>query len=280
MIEKVREQTATLVNGISAELSGGGHLDAATRLEQAWMAYRVSCTLSGWFGGQSFGWIALGEVFDAIRELNERTAEAHVIADILDISHIATMYALHYLSSGQPAITRRVESIHALHVELQTPLMRLIRPGAELKGPRLRHQSMLPSGNDLQLSLHPQLAQSIQRGAEPLGQGRSALGVGQCPERRGDGLADSEDVVEELSGVPPAAEEPDATMLVAEPIGPRLQRSARRRWYHCCVQEVCEGLTREGRGAFDCQLALIGDPEEVTAHAVKEVYRLVLGLAV
>ncbi|TFY54171.1 hypothetical protein EVJ58_g9015 [Rhodofomes roseus] len=75
MIEKVREQTATLVNGISAELSGGGHLDAATRLEQAWMAYRVSCTLSGWFGGQSFGWIALGEVFDAIRELNERTAE-------------------------------------------------------------------------------------------------------------------------------------------------------------------------------------------------------------
>ncbi|KAH9829378.1 RNA dependent RNA polymerase-domain-containing protein [Rhodofomes roseus] len=60
MIEKVREQTATLVNGISAELSGGGHLDAATRLEQAWMAYRVSCTLSGWFGGQSFAWIALG----------------------------------------------------------------------------------------------------------------------------------------------------------------------------------------------------------------------------
>ncbi|KAH9916868.1 RNA dependent RNA polymerase-domain-containing protein [Fomitopsis serialis] len=75
IVAKVREQTATLVNGICAELSGDGQADAPTHLKQAWTAYRLSCTLSKWFGGQSFGWIALGEVFDAIREIKEKREE-------------------------------------------------------------------------------------------------------------------------------------------------------------------------------------------------------------
>ena len=71
MIAKMREQTATLVNSICAELSGNGEAKPVDHLKQAWAAYRVSCALSRWFGGQSFGWIALGEIFDAIREIKE-----------------------------------------------------------------------------------------------------------------------------------------------------------------------------------------------------------------
>ncbi|KAH9916863.1 RNA dependent RNA polymerase-domain-containing protein [Fomitopsis serialis] len=76
MTAKLREQTATLVNGICAELSGDEGIAPSTHLKQAWTAYRVSCTLSGWFGGQSFGWIALGELFDAIREVQEEDRES------------------------------------------------------------------------------------------------------------------------------------------------------------------------------------------------------------
>lgn len=71
---KMREQTATLVNSICAELSRDGQIRAVGHLEAAWAAYRVSCTLSRWFGGQSFGWIALREIFDAIREIGEDAA--------------------------------------------------------------------------------------------------------------------------------------------------------------------------------------------------------------
>ncbi|KZT63305.1 RdRP-domain-containing protein [Daedalea quercina L-15889] len=71
MIAHLREQTTTLVNGICAELSDDGHLSPSECLAQAWTAYRVSCTLSERFGGQSFGWIALGEIFDAIQGIKE-----------------------------------------------------------------------------------------------------------------------------------------------------------------------------------------------------------------
>ncbi|TFY61265.1 hypothetical protein EVJ58_g4622 [Rhodofomes roseus] len=76
MIAKVREQTTTLVNGICAELSGVEGAGPSTHLMQAWTAYRVSCTLSERFGGQSFGWIALGEIFDAIREIEEQKEDS------------------------------------------------------------------------------------------------------------------------------------------------------------------------------------------------------------
>ena len=75
MTAKMREQSATLVNGICAELSGNGEMEPVEHLRQGWAAYRVSCALSRWFGGQSFGWIALGEIFDAIREIKEEEEE-------------------------------------------------------------------------------------------------------------------------------------------------------------------------------------------------------------
>lgn len=82
MTAKMREQTATLVNGVCAELSRGGQITSRDHLKLAWVAYRMSCTLSRWFGGQSFGWVALGEIFDAIREINEDSEQESAAAGV------------------------------------------------------------------------------------------------------------------------------------------------------------------------------------------------------
>ncbi|KIM48044.1 hypothetical protein M413DRAFT_22601 [Hebeloma cylindrosporum] len=67
MMAKLREATDVLVRGIKEQLGEGAYL------ERAWMAWELSITQTQRkeFGAQSFGWIALGAIFDAIRELRE-----------------------------------------------------------------------------------------------------------------------------------------------------------------------------------------------------------------
>ena len=68
MMAKLRESTDVLVRGIREELAEGA---STTYLQRAWMAWELSITQEKEFGAQSFGWVALGAIFDAIRELKE-----------------------------------------------------------------------------------------------------------------------------------------------------------------------------------------------------------------
>lgn len=68
MMAKLREKTDILVRGIREGLGEGV---STTYLERAWMAWELSVTRRKDFGAQSFGWVALGAIFDAIRELKE-----------------------------------------------------------------------------------------------------------------------------------------------------------------------------------------------------------------
>lgn len=70
MMAKLREDTDVLVRGIREGLGEGA---STTYLERAWMAWELSVTQTRIkeFGAQSFGWVALGAIFDAIRELKE-----------------------------------------------------------------------------------------------------------------------------------------------------------------------------------------------------------------
>lgn len=67
LVNRLRQQTAILVDSVCFEMSADH--DTLVRLRRAWTAYRMSCTLAQWFGGQSFRWIALGEVFNAVRRV-------------------------------------------------------------------------------------------------------------------------------------------------------------------------------------------------------------------
>ncbi|TCD63993.1 hypothetical protein EIP91_004695 [Steccherinum ochraceum] len=65
-ISKLREQTNALVQGVAHQLEGEIGTLPEKSLERAWVAYRLS-QLTEYFGAKSFRWIALRQVFDAIR---------------------------------------------------------------------------------------------------------------------------------------------------------------------------------------------------------------------
>jgi len=71
MMAKLRESTDVLVRGIREELIGDVDVQAYRYLERAWMAWEISVTQTRRkeFGAQSFGWVALGAIFDAVREI-------------------------------------------------------------------------------------------------------------------------------------------------------------------------------------------------------------------
>jgi hypothetical protein len=71
MMAKLRESTDVLVRGIREGLRGDVDVEVEAYLERAWMAWELSVrqTQRKEFGAQSFGWVALGAIFDAIREI-------------------------------------------------------------------------------------------------------------------------------------------------------------------------------------------------------------------
>lgn len=46
--------------------------DICDWLTRAWTAWEISCEMEDSFGARSFGWIALGGIFDAIAEIESR----------------------------------------------------------------------------------------------------------------------------------------------------------------------------------------------------------------
>lgn len=77
LTSKLREQTDILVRGIREELAGNSDTPREDFLERAWLAWKLSRAKRGVFGGESFGWLALGAIFEAIKEIeDEQQAEA------------------------------------------------------------------------------------------------------------------------------------------------------------------------------------------------------------
>ncbi|PCH33549.1 RdRP-domain-containing protein [Wolfiporia cocos MD-104 SS10] len=67
----LREQTSNLVSAVRAEISGDDDTPSEDSLIQAWMAYKVALIVGDYFGARSFEWIALGEIFNTIRDIEE-----------------------------------------------------------------------------------------------------------------------------------------------------------------------------------------------------------------
>ncbi|TCD63395.1 hypothetical protein EIP91_005603 [Steccherinum ochraceum] len=70
-ISKLREHTAGLVQDIEHQLAGELGTTAQTSLRRAWVAYRISLLTCHQFGARSFGWIAMREIFDRIKAIEE-----------------------------------------------------------------------------------------------------------------------------------------------------------------------------------------------------------------
>ncbi|KAF9452610.1 RdRP-domain-containing protein [Macrolepiota fuliginosa MF-IS2] len=73
---KVREMTDTLVKGVRLELEGDDNRTFEDYLKHAWLAWELSFVEAKKekFGAKSFGWLALGAVFDAMKKIEEHDA--------------------------------------------------------------------------------------------------------------------------------------------------------------------------------------------------------------
>lgn len=72
MISRLRENTDILVRGMRETLEGEDEDTEEDFLQRAWYAWQVALEKGRQFGAQSFGWVALGGIFEAIRKIEER----------------------------------------------------------------------------------------------------------------------------------------------------------------------------------------------------------------
>lgn len=75
-MSKIREGTDRLVRGIREELAGDDSVKPEESLERAWIAWEISISQGTAFGARSFGWVALGVIFEAIKEIEDVLREA------------------------------------------------------------------------------------------------------------------------------------------------------------------------------------------------------------
>ena len=73
---QLREQTSNLVKSVQEELAGGEETSQREWLKRAWAAWKVSRHLKDRFGAHSYGWIALGEIFGAMKAIEQEGASA------------------------------------------------------------------------------------------------------------------------------------------------------------------------------------------------------------
>lgn len=72
LMGKLREQTGLLVTGIREDLLGDEGLDLEDALLRGWVAWKFSDVQQEVFGAKSFGWVALGVIFETIKDIDER----------------------------------------------------------------------------------------------------------------------------------------------------------------------------------------------------------------
>ncbi|KAH9025869.1 RdRP-domain-containing protein [Lactarius pseudohatsudake] len=70
-IAQMRDQTSYLVKAVQEELQGGDETSQYEWLKSAWAAWKVSRHLKDRFGAHSYGWIALGELFGAMKAIEQ-----------------------------------------------------------------------------------------------------------------------------------------------------------------------------------------------------------------
>lgn len=70
-MSQLREQTATLAEGIKEGLAGNDDTPHETRLRRAWTAYRLADVEGNIFGARSVAWIGLSSIFDTIKDIEE-----------------------------------------------------------------------------------------------------------------------------------------------------------------------------------------------------------------
>lgn len=75
MMAKLREQTDILVRGVREGLAGDDEMLPEESLERAWLAWQLSIKERQCFGAHSFGWVALGAIFEAIKEIEAAQLE-------------------------------------------------------------------------------------------------------------------------------------------------------------------------------------------------------------
>ncbi|KAL1748886.1 RNA dependent RNA polymerase-domain-containing protein [Schizophyllum fasciatum] len=74
---KLREQTDFLVRGIREEMAGDDDDIPEVPLHRAWLAWQLAWRKrkQKLFGAQSFGWVAMGAIFEAVKEIEEKLKE-------------------------------------------------------------------------------------------------------------------------------------------------------------------------------------------------------------
>lgn len=70
---KMRERSTTLVGRVRDELSGDKEIPLRTWIYRSWIAWQYSAALArrGVFGSRSFGFIALGSAFEAVKTMED-----------------------------------------------------------------------------------------------------------------------------------------------------------------------------------------------------------------
>ncbi|KAK7693714.1 hypothetical protein QCA50_003286 [Cerrena zonata] len=71
IMTKMRERTAALALEVGLRIEGDEEPSPRESLERAWVAFRIANLEQDAFGTRSFGWIALGETFSAIKKIEE-----------------------------------------------------------------------------------------------------------------------------------------------------------------------------------------------------------------
>lgn len=75
LMAKLREQTDWLVKGVREEFAGDEDSTLEEHLERAWLSYKLAMAERDTFGAKSFIFVALGGIFEAIKEIEEEDKE-------------------------------------------------------------------------------------------------------------------------------------------------------------------------------------------------------------
>ncbi|VDC02952.1 unnamed protein product [Peniophora sp. CBMAI 1063] len=75
VMAKLREHTDYLVKDVRTELAAAEDEPREAALMRGWLAWQLSVREHGLFGARSFGWVALGSIFETIKDIEDEEKE-------------------------------------------------------------------------------------------------------------------------------------------------------------------------------------------------------------
>jgi RNA-dependent RNA polymerase len=75
LMAKLRDRMDAAVRNVREELAPVHEEEFRDALRKAWIAWKLALREEGLFGSKSFGWIALGSMFDTIRDIEDAEKE-------------------------------------------------------------------------------------------------------------------------------------------------------------------------------------------------------------